>query len=153
LYMGDEIGLRNDESYLDELDTASDSRWIHRPRMDWIAAARRRDQSTVEGRLFTGLQTLIAARVRTPQLSATAPLMILDDLDDRAFGFVREHPLGPLVALHDFADVTVRVDPKLLPRPVSGAFVDVLDESRWDAARPIVIPARGTRWLVDRASR
>jgi len=148
LYMGDEIGLRNDRHYIDEPDHASDNRWLHRPEMDWEAAARRHDPTTVEGRIFSGLRALIEVRRETPQLSATAPLRILDGLDRRVFAFVRDHPLGWLVALHGFADVDVTVGPADLPRPASGVYLDLLDGSRRLARRPVVVPARGVRWLV-----
>ena len=148
LYMGDEIGLLNDRSYLAEPDHVADSRWLHRPRMDWTAAARRHDPATPEGRIFVGLRALIETRRRTPQLSAAAPLRILDGLDTRVFGFVREHPLGWLTALHGFADVDVVVDPACLPRPPGGILLDLLDGSRRLATQPIVVPARGVLWLV-----
>ncbi|MEJ2750023.1 MAG: alpha-amylase family protein, partial [Anaerolineae bacterium] len=38
LYMGDELGLLNDMSYLDDPNLASDNRWLHRPWMDWELA-------------------------------------------------------------------------------------------------------------------
>ena len=41
IYMGDELAALNDYGYLDNPDHAHDSRWIHRPRMDWDAAAAR----------------------------------------------------------------------------------------------------------------
>jgi amylosucrase len=43
LYMGDEIGLLNDDSYLDDPNLAGDNRWLHRPCMDWELAAKRDD--------------------------------------------------------------------------------------------------------------
>ena len=149
LYMGDEIGLLNDRSYLREPDTAADSRWLHRPRMDWVAAARRHDPTTVEGRIFLGLRHLIEARRRTPQLSAAAPLRVVDGVESTVFAFVREHPLGTLTAVYGFADIPTTVHPALLPPALSGILVDLLDGSRHLAARPIAIPARGARWLVD----
>ena len=148
LYMGDEIGLLNDRSYLAEPEHAADNRWLHRPRMDWLAASRRHDPATVEGRIFEGLRALIATRRRTPQLSASAPLRILDGLGPGVFGFVREHPLGWLTALHGFADVESVVDPTGLPQPPGGILVDLLDGSRRLATRPIVVPPRGVLWLV-----
>src|SRR3954464_13792216 len=62
IYMGDELGLPNDLSYRDDPSRADDNRWMHRPYMDWERAERRHDPSTVEGRLFGGLQRLVAAR-------------------------------------------------------------------------------------------
>src|SRR3954462_14766394 len=65
IYMGDELGLRNDASYLDDPHKADDNRWMHRPAMDWEAASRRHAPATIEGRLWAGLQRLIAARRAT----------------------------------------------------------------------------------------
>src|SRR4051794_29180150 len=62
IYMGDELGLLNDPSYLAEPDKADDNRWMHRPVMDWDVAALRHEPSTVEGRLWAGLKRLIGAR-------------------------------------------------------------------------------------------
>ena len=149
LYMGDEIALLNDHSYLDDPDRAADSRWVHRPRMDWAAATRRRDPATVEGRTFAGLRALIDVRRRTPQFAASAPLRIVDGLDPRVFGFVREHPLGPLVALYGFSDEAVSVDPAHLPPSETGLRRDLLRGSRMITSAPIAVPARGVLWLVD----
>ncbi len=52
IYMGDELGLLNDTSYLQDPDKTDDSRWMHRPVMDWTIAAHRHDMETVEGRIF-----------------------------------------------------------------------------------------------------
>lgn len=52
LYMGDELALRNDVGYLADPESAADNRWMNRPWMDWAAAERRHDPSTVEGRVF-----------------------------------------------------------------------------------------------------
>src|SRR4051795_9707268 len=61
IYMGDELGQLSDSSYLAEPDQGHDHRWMHRPFMDWQAAALRHDPATVQGRIFAGLQRLVAA--------------------------------------------------------------------------------------------
>src|SRR5205814_6117329 len=70
LYMGDELALRNDHGYLDDPALADDNRWTHRPPMDWVAAARRYDPGTVEGRVFAWLRRLAAVRKDTLALRA-----------------------------------------------------------------------------------
>src|SRR3954447_17287712 len=60
VYMGDELGLRNDPGYESDPARADDNRWMHRPPMDWAAAERRTDPATVEGRLWAGLKRLRA---------------------------------------------------------------------------------------------
>jgi amylosucrase len=61
IYMGDEIGLRNDPAYAEDPDLAGDNRWLHRPRMDWTAAARRADPDSIEGWIFTELLLSMAS--------------------------------------------------------------------------------------------
>jgi hypothetical protein len=72
-HMGNELGLLNDPSYRQDPTKAHDSRWLHRPRMDWSKAARRHDRETVEARIFDGLRALIAVHggaSALPQLRA-----------------------------------------------------------------------------------
>ena len=113
LYMGDEIGLLNDRSYLADPVRAADSRWIHRPPMDWRLAADRSDPSTVGGRVFAGLARLIDARRRSVQLHASDGLDILDPGGDGLFAFVRRHPTGPLLAVHNLTDRAQVVPPSI----------------------------------------
>ena len=49
LYSGDEIGQLNDWSYKNNRETAGDSRWLHRGKMDWDAAEKRKDRGSVQG--------------------------------------------------------------------------------------------------------
>ena len=70
VYMGDELGLRNDPAWADDPAHRDDNRWMHRPPMDWEAAERRHDPATVEGRLWAGLRRLIAARRATRAVHA-----------------------------------------------------------------------------------
>ena len=148
LYMGDEIGLRNDWSYRQDPDHSADNRWLHRPRMDWAAAARRRMRSTVEGRIYGDLRHLIRVRGSTPQLHAATPLDVVDAGDAALLVFRRDHPLGALISVSNVAD-----EPRRLPRdrvpPVGvGPLVDLLDGTRYPVDAPIDVPARGVRWLV-----
>jgi amylosucrase len=114
VYMGDEIGLLNDYGYVDDPDHAADSRWVHRPRMDWSAAERRHEPRSIEGRIFAGLRALVVARRSLPQLDASAPAEVLDLGHPHLFGFVRRHPLGDLVAVHDVTGARQRLDSSVL---------------------------------------
>jgi amylosucrase len=68
IYMGDELALCNDHSYLADTARQEDSRWLHRPQMDWTAADRRAVAGTVEARVFAAIQRLASTRARLPQL-------------------------------------------------------------------------------------
>ena len=67
IYYGDEIGTLNDYSFMGNLSKANDSRWAHRPKIDWKKAQLRKIPGTVEQTIFSALQRMI--KVRT-QISA-----------------------------------------------------------------------------------
>ena len=73
IYMGDELALLNDYGYLDEPDHAHDSRWIHRPRMDWALAAARETADTPSARVFRGTRHILAGGAATPALHGGYP--------------------------------------------------------------------------------
>ena len=104
IYMGDEIGLVNDPGWAGDPERAGDSRWMHRPAMDWDAAARRHDPSSVEGRLFGGLTRIVEARRRTPQLRARFDTDIVDTGHPHVFCTAHRHPLGDLLGVYNFTE-------------------------------------------------
>jgi amylosucrase len=111
LYMGDELGLPNDHGYLDDPARAADNRWLHRPAMDWDLAGRRAEPGTVAQRIFSALVALAAARRRTPHLHAATPVEVVDLQQPQLFAFMRRHPLGTLVAVHNVTEQPQRVTP------------------------------------------
>ena len=102
IYMGDELGLLNDATYLDDPHKADDNRWMHRPAMDWEAAERRHDPATVEGRLWAGLQRLIAARRATRAIHVQGVVEPIWTGNDHVFGLCREQAGERLLVLANF---------------------------------------------------
>ena len=101
--MGDELGLRNDRTFADDPAHREDNRWMHRPAMDWAAAERRHDPATVEGRLWTGMQALVAARRATRAVHAQGRGEPLDTGNEHVFGLRREHAGERLLVLANFS--------------------------------------------------
>jgi amylosucrase len=62
LYYGDEIGTLNDDSYRDDPYKKGDTRWVHRPSIDWEKADRRNTPGSIEYEIFTALKRMIAVR-------------------------------------------------------------------------------------------
>ncbi len=62
LYYGDEIGTLNSYDYQEDNHKLQDSRWIHRPSIDWDKAELRNQPGSIEYRIFTSLKKLIAVR-------------------------------------------------------------------------------------------
>jgi amylosucrase len=105
LYMGDEVALRDDESYLADPALAADNRWMHRPFMDWAASAQRHDPLTLEGRVFPWMRRFAAVRARTLALrgGGESDVVVLDN--PHVLGWRRRNPRsGYFLGLANFAE-------------------------------------------------
>ena len=78
IYMGDELATLNDYGYLDVPEHAHDSRWIHRPMMDWHIAHYRHSDDGAAGQVFRGVKDILHRRKLTPALHAAHPVRIVD---------------------------------------------------------------------------
>ena len=106
IYMGDEIAMLNDRSYIDDPDKQHDSRWIHRPYMDWLTVerVRRGDESSPAARVFHGLRHILDRRRKTPELHASNPVRILTPPEPAVFTMVHDAPTGQLLCAYNFTD-------------------------------------------------
>jgi amylosucrase len=107
LYMGDELALLNDSSYLENAEMAMDNRWIHRPAMPWDKAEHAISfPDSLEGRMYHGLKLLIETRVNTPHLHAAVETQVLETQNLHVFVYNRAHPLGNFVGIYNFSETT-----------------------------------------------
>ncbi|NND90148.1 MAG: alpha-amylase [Granulosicoccus sp.] len=106
IYMGDELGLLNDRAYDRVADHANDSRWMHRPPMDWDRVANRHDATTIEGRLYGGFMRIVQTRRKTAQLNARYDTDILNTGHPHLFTIANRHPLGTLACVYNFSEHT-----------------------------------------------
>jgi amylosucrase len=95
LYYGDEIGTLNDRRFLEDENKAHDSRWIHRPHIDWEKAARRNQHGTVEQRIFSGLKKMIAVRKNTVAFADYNNREVVANGNPHLFTFLRTNPFIP----------------------------------------------------------
>ena len=92
LHYGDEIGMLNDYSFLQDKNKEGDSRWIHRPKIDWNKAALRHQHGSVEQRIFDGLKKMIAVRKTISAFADFNNRELLDVDNPHLFVFKRVHP-------------------------------------------------------------
>ncbi len=160
LYMGDELALRNDYSYLQDRSRAGDNRWLHRPMMDWDAAGRRHDPATLEGRVFGWMQRLIMARQDTLALRAGGEADMLELGERRVLAWRRRHPRsGTFVGLANFSNDDAWIDPARIRREAwlgPAADLRTVLASDWLPHLPpsgsadwYRIPALGFAWLCE----
>ncbi len=114
IYMGDELGLRNDPAWADAELHREDNRWIHRPPMDWTAAERRHEAGTVEAALWKGLQRIVAARRATRATHAQGAGQPLRTGNDHVYGLVRTFAGERLLVLANFSAEEQRVRDAIL---------------------------------------
>ena len=149
VYMGDELALDNDRTYVADPEKADDSRWIHRPAMPWVQAERRHVAGTVEQRIFHTLRTFSELRCSEPAMSAGGELWIRPFPDTAVLGWSRMHPnYGHFFGVANFANREARVPADSLrlagitePQLLHG-------EPRFEQG-DLVLPPYGMAWYVN----
>jgi amylosucrase len=148
LYMGDELGLLNDHSYLKDPDLANDNRWMHRPFMDWEKAEERHHWKTVTARIFQGVRQLVQARKRTIALHAQAGSYAVWTHNEQVFGLIRASPRGRLLVLANFSEQGQAVSrDRLRQMGFGGSLINHLDEQPLDDGADLYLEPYATLWL------
>ena len=139
VYLGDEIGQLNDYTFLNDSQKANDSRWVHRPKMDWKKLDSRYSEKTVRGRIFRGLIKRI--KIRKENLVFTGGRMeVIQTKNDHIFAFSREYKRERCVVLSNFS-----YSDQVLPAPLFAnlGFMDeiteLISETRFSTAHEYVM--------------
>ncbi len=156
LYYGDAIGTLNNLEFLHDPVTQNDSRWVHRSRFDWSKAQKRHEIGTVEQRIFSGLQKLIALRKEIPAFADFDNRLILQIDNPYLLAFSRTNPGNchdKVLVICNFSveDQTFDIEP-LIQRGFfdHGSMKDLCSGKRIHAAdNMVVIPALEFCWLTD----
>jgi amylosucrase len=152
IYMGDELALDNDTTYLANPDHADDSRWMHRPRMPWSLADRRHLPGTIEHRVFRAFQHMTNVRRSQPAMSAGGETHMHRYPDTAVLAWQRSHRVhGRFFGLANVSTRPAGVPRAALgwaglaqPRELLGADVD------FDGDQLVLAPLT-VAWYIDRA--
>ncbi|MBP9181553.1 MAG: alpha-amylase [Fuscovulum sp.] len=149
IYMGDELALLNDRSFRNLPEHAHDSRWIHRPRMDWPLADRRHDDTGPTGQVFRGTRHILARRRATPGLHAGHPCQILRTEAPGLFAFRREAPTGAILCLFNFTEAWQHLPEAWARAEGASRMHDLLSDQPVAAHHGnIALPPYARVWLV-----
>jgi amylosucrase len=149
IYMGDELALLNDYSYRDVPEHAHDSRWLHRPRMDWALADARHEGNALAARVWLGVRHILARRRAVPALHGGVPTRIVACDAPQVFAFRREAPTGVVLGVFNFSESWVH-----LPESwVRGQGVTAMHDALSDAAVEVhhgnvALPPYARAWLT-----
>jgi len=151
IYMGDELGMLNDHSYLHDPTKANDNRWLHRPAMDWCLAAQRHDPTTLAGRLWQVLRHLIQVRQHTPALHSAGQTLPIWTQQRHVLGVVRVHPLGRILILGNLSATPQRVSLAVIQQAgLVGRLYNLLDNDSLNIdtqSHEIILDAYQCCWL------
>lgn len=149
IYMGDELAMPNDAGYLDVPDHAHDSRWIHRPQMDWALAAQRETDSGPAGQVFRGTRAILARRRATAALLAGHPQQIVDLGVSGIFAQLRRAPTGVLLGLYNLTESWQHLPEAPLRAFGITAWHDALSDAPVQTPNgQIVLPPYARVWLT-----
>jgi glycosidase len=144
VYLGDEIGTLNDYGYKQDPAHHDDSRWLHRPRMNWQKARARTDLSTIEGRVFQHIVQLVKLRQSLPEM-ANGDTTFYGTQSSGVFAFSRRQSL---LCMGNFSEERQTISPTaFVPFLADAARVrDVISGNEYDS-RTITLQPYETLWL------
>lgn len=148
IYMGDELGLTNDYDYIKNPDHSADSRWMHRPKMNWERVTSATDTQTVEGRILANTREIYRKRKAIRGFHGAVPTRILDSGNDAVFAFARMAPTGAILCLFNFSENAQHIPEGTLEQTSPRNMRDLLTDTPITLhENALVLPPYGRVWL------
>jgi amylosucrase len=151
IYLGDEWGTLNDYAFINDLDKAGDSRWVHRTQADWVWRTQARSGPAMpHGTIFTELARLIHLRKLQPALwGGTAEFV--ETGNPHLFGFVRQGGGQHLLVIASFSEQPQAMDGNRLRVYGPGYHVtDLITTQAYTASEPLQLEPYQCVWLQAR---
>ncbi len=145
LYMGDELGMLNDKSFLKDPNKADDNRWIHRPKMDWNLAKKAKTGSGVEAKVYSAMSNLIKARKNLPSLHSAVSTEVFTPGNSALLVFRRKHAAGTLVQIYNLSEQVQGFDSYHL---LGGEHIEHLSGKTMNISGWIQVPPYAAWWLT-----
>ena len=149
IFMGEEWGVLNDYGYLDDSDKAGDSRWIHRPSMDWSVLKELKKKQSVPKRIFTEMQALFRARKENPALTGSHMRLLPCD-NAHTLSYLRWHDGHQLIVLANFSEQTQVVSLRALrTEGISHFLKDAFTGETFSSNETITLEPYDLYWLQE----
>lgn len=152
LYLGEEWGMLNDYEFAKDPAKAGDTRWIHRPKMQWEFLDELDDHiasgnGSIRTRIFTTMQRMIKLRKESPALSGQA-MDLIGTSNDHVLGYVRRFEGHRLVVLANFSEEEQVIDGnKLRTAAIGRFFQDEISGATYPTSDPMRLGAYQILWL------
>ncbi|PFV97042.1 hypothetical protein COL21_13350 [Bacillus thuringiensis] len=150
IFSGDELGITNNYSYKEEPSKSSDSRWLHRPKMNWEKAENRCDENKVEGFIFQNMKKLISIRKKNPIFNSYIQAEFFDTLNIRVLGFYKKTGFNRLLLLSNFSDKRQKVNKEVFQViGFNSKMFDLFQEKEFNLEEDIVLKPYEFFWLFN----
>ncbi|MGB0371315.1 MAG: alpha-amylase family glycosyl hydrolase [Opitutales bacterium] len=149
IFMGDEWGLLNDYTYLNNPEKAEDSRWVHRPKIDWSIREAILQEGSQTRLIFLEVQKLFHLRKETPAFRGNHNQLIDCDTE-HTLSYRRWHDGSSVIVLANFSEKpqTIATGP-INEITFSQHLKDMLSERSFHIAEAITLEPYDLLWLVE----
>jgi amylosucrase len=104
LFYGDEVGYTTDYSYLKDEAKSYDNRWMHRPIIDWDKNNLYKTENTIEEKVFTATQKMIALRKKIKAFTDKNNIEFMTPHNEHILGFVRNDGDKKIFCLFNYSN-------------------------------------------------
>jgi amylosucrase len=163
LYLGEEWGVLNDYDFVKDPEKADDSRWIHRPRMDWgvvnelkyevisgAGAGNPRVMSIklIQREIYNSMRRLIELR-KSLHAFAGQNMELFETDNDHVLGFIRQQSGHRVVVLANFSGMHQEVDANRIRTAGLGRFFqDCVANSTVETSSNVQLDPYQLQWLI-----
>lgn len=150
IYIGDELGLLNDYSYLNKRDKKNDSRWVHRVKMPWNSDGYIPKMSSAGKRINRELKKLIELRKRIDTFSGSSYKLIIEIDNPHTLCYTREYKGSKVVVICNFADYKTDFETKEIKKMFKYTAVkDLYSGKRMQLLDSLSLEPYNFLWLTD----
>lgn len=152
LYLGEEWGMLNDYSFVNDPAKAGDTRWIHRPKMQWEYLEELDDHiesgnGSIRSRIFTATQRMISLRKSLPAL-AGQKMELIKTSNSHLLGYVRLWEGFRLLVLANFSEHPQQIEGNRMRTAGLGRFFrDLISEKTYSTSESISLAPYQLLWL------
>jgi len=149
IFLGEEWGMLNDYDYLADKEKKDDSRWVHRPMMDWSLVAELKKKNSVRARIFRELQELFETRKACPAFTGSQ-MRLLEPENGHVISYLRWSEGHLLVVIANFSDAPQTVNMRRLrTEGLAHFFKDTLSQRTLSTHDILELEPYELLWLVE----
>ncbi|MFP4165587.1 MAG: alpha-amylase family glycosyl hydrolase [Opitutales bacterium] len=149
IFAGDEWGMLNDYNYINNPEIAGDTRWVHRPKMDWSVLEELNRKGSAKGRIFSELEQIFEVRKKNYALTGNR-MRLLPTSNPHVLAYLRWHDANVLVVIANFSEYEQEIGIREIRTEGLGRFVkDLFAGNIFSTHDPVKLDAYEFLWLEE----